>query len=82
MISAFTDDEIIVIANRLIENNKYVSRSLIRQAAQTSDQRLQRLEDAGKIKLPKKVPKSCGHLFHREKKWRNFRLPNSPQRKD
>lgn len=74
------DDEIIKIANKLIENNKYVSRGLIRRVAHTSEMRLVRLEQEGKIKLPPKVPKGCAHLFHREKKWRKFRLKNSPQR--
>lgn len=74
MASVFTDEQIVEIANRIIANNKYVSRGLLRRAACTSEPRLLKLEAQGLIKLPPKVPKGAAHFFHREKIWRKFTI--------
>ena len=76
------DTELAMACLKVMETNSQVSRNVLRKTLHTSNERLQRLESIGLIKLPPKTPKNaCSNFFKKKNHWRGFKLFGSPDSK-
>ena len=73
-----SDDEVIETVQRVWDTHKMVTRNLIRNVTNVSDQRLKELSSRGLIDYPAKVGKGHCAIYKKNDSWRNFQLPGSP----
>ena len=73
-----SDEEVIAAVQEVWDNHKMVTRNLIRNITNVSDQRLKEMSQKGLIDYPAKVGKGHCAIYKKNDTWRNFQLPGSP----